>query len=254
MYLDCLPVNHNVYVLRSDGWFCLCKFVHDVFIAFWFECRSLLHHRGRIPLSFLGRSKFMMGDHNSKYHTHLSQSKVEQELPMLRVLYQKSEAGDSGPLRRIVGFLFIADTVLEDLFMRKEEGTSDYCRYSNIDLALIVCWEVDGGHRWVTAATSDHDRLRLPLSGKIGLVQTLPTSRDVNSHTAAILREKSVTLAYIIGYMTLNKKWPPGIAIQTRPPPLPGSRFRTACLTRDIRTFSMMTKLSTLSEHTGYVQ
>jgi hypothetical protein len=37
--------------------------------------------------------------------------------------------------------------------MRKEEGTSDYCRYSNIDLALIIRWEVDGGHRWLTAET-----------------------------------------------------------------------------------------------------
>jgi len=61
--------------------------------------------------------------------------------------------------------------------------------------------------------------------GKIGLTQILPTSRDVNSHTAAILREKSVTLAYFVGYGTLNKKRSPGIAIQTRPPAFPGSRF-----------------------------
>jgi hypothetical protein len=71
------------------------------------------------------------------------------------------------------------------------------------------------------------------MASKIGLVQILPTSRDVNSHTAAILREKSVTLAYFVGYRTRNKKQSPGIAIQTRPPAFPGSRFRKACLTRE---------------------
>jgi hypothetical protein len=77
------------------------------------------------------------------------------------------------------------------------------------------------------------DQNHLQPTGKIGLVQILPTSRDVNSHTAAILREKSVTLAYFVGYRTRNKKQSPGIAIQTRPPALPGSRFRKACLMRE---------------------
>lgn len=66
---------------------------------------------------------------------------------MFRVLYQESEAWDCGPFWRIVGPWFIPDTVLEDLFMRKEKSTSDYCGYSYIDLILIVRWEVDGGHR-----------------------------------------------------------------------------------------------------------
>ena len=147
---NCLPINHNIYVLRFNRRFSLGKFVHNIFVAFWFECRNgILHHQGGITFSVLGGLSVVDGMSKIQKTTHLSQSKIEQELSMLRVLYQKCEGGDSRPFRRIVRLWFIPDTVLEDLFMRKKECTGNYCRHSNIDLILTVRWEVDGCHRWL---------------------------------------------------------------------------------------------------------
>jgi hypothetical protein len=92
-----------------------------------------------------------------------------------------------------------------------------------------------------------------PTACKIGLVQTLPTSRDVNSHCSNFEGEKRDIGLYRRLHDT-KQKMASGHSNTDKAPTAPRKQISNSLSDeRDIRTFSMMTKLSTLSEHTGFV-
>lgn len=82
-------------------------------------------------------------------------------------------------------------------------------------------------NRWCPQTSNSLETKIPPASSdsKIGLTQTPPTSRDVFSHTAAILREESVTIAYFRGYTKLNSKRLSGATAYITPLPFAGNRI-----------------------------